>query len=292
MALLIGEKLAGLPGSLNNISDCDLENIEIELLLEGIYRKYGFDFRNYALPFVRRRILHRIQIEQLSSISGLQEKVLHDARVMERLFHDLTINVTEMFRDPGFFQAFRAKVIPRLQELPYIKIWHAGCATGEEVYSMAILLFEAGLYEKVRIYATDISKSSLRQARQGILPLDRMQDYTRNYQRAGGSRAFSEYYTAKGNHVKFKSFLINNIIFGQHNLATDYSLNEFQVIICRNVIIYFNKILQDRVHQLFYESLSMNGVLGLGNKEVVNFTSKASCYSKIDVAEKLYSKIK
>ena len=269
----------------------ELEKIEIELLLEGIYRHYGFDFRNYVFSSIRRRIWHRIRAENLNSISGLQEKVLHDPRYMEKLLADFSIHVTEMFRDPSFFKAFRTKVVPMLRDYPYIRIWHAGCSTGEEVYSMAILLHEEGLYQKTRIYATDMNENLLRTAKQGVFPLNRMQTYTKNYHKAGGTKAFSEYYTVKHQHVIFHPFLAENVVFAQHNLATDRSFNEFHVIICRNVMIYFNRLLQNRVHHLFYESLSLSGILGLGNKEGIGVTNHAQCYEEIDSSEKLYRKI-
>src|SRR4051794_23486684 len=174
----------------------DLERLEIELLLEGIFRQYGFDFRSYAYASIRRRLWKRVEAEGLANLSELQAKVLHEDESMERLLLDLSVNVTAMFRDPLFYVAFREKVIPLLRTYPFIRIWHAGCSTGEEVYSMAILLEEAGLYDRARIYATDINDVVLQQARRGIFPLDRMQEYTDNYIRAGGAQSFSEYYTA------------------------------------------------------------------------------------------------
>ncbi len=269
----------------------DLEQIEIELLLEGIYRYYGFDFRNYTYPFIHRRIWHRIRSEKLNSISGLQEKILHNPPLMEKLFSDFSINVTEMFRDPSFFRAFRTQVIPQLTEYPYIRIWHVGCATGEEVYSMAILLHEEGLYEKTKIYATDMNQSILEKAKEGVFSLDRMQTYTKNYMSAAGTRAFSEYYTAQEGYVSFHPYLKKNVVFAQHNLVTDRSFNEFHVIICRNVLIYFNKMLQNHVHHLFYESLSLSGFLGLGSREGVAFTNHGHDYEELHSTEKIYRKI-
>ncbi len=278
----------------NNTTEeyCELEKIEIELLLDGIYRFYGFDFRNYVFPSIRRRIWHRIHTEKLQSISALQDKVLHDSETMDRLFADFSINVTEMFRDPDFFRSFRVNVIPYLRNYSDIRIWHAGCSTGEEAYSMAILLYEEGLYDRTRIYATDMNESVLRTAEKGIFPLNRMQLYTKNYLQAGGTKAFSEYYTASPEHVTFHPFLRENITFAQHNLVTDGSFNEFHVIVCRNVMIYFNRSLQNHVHNLIYESLSLSGVLGLGNKEGITLTSNPDCHEEIDTNEKLYRKIK
>ncbi|WP_039238456.1 CheR family methyltransferase [Bacillus thermotolerans] len=270
----------------------ELETIEINLLLEGIYRYYGYDFRNYAGPFLNRRIWNRMRAENIATISSLQERVLHDPTAMKKLFRDFSINVTEMFRDPGFFLAFRTKVVPYLREQPSIRLWHVGCSTGEEVYSMAILLHEEGLYEKTRIYATDMNEEVLKEAENGEFPLHRMQLYTRNYLAAGGTTAFSEYYSAKDNHAVFHPFLTKNVVFAQHNLATDRSFNEFHVIICRNVLIYFDKILQNRVYHLLHNSLSPSGILGLGSKEGIKFANIVNSYEEVDPIEKLYRKIK
>jgi chemotaxis protein methyltransferase CheR len=269
----------------------ELEKIEIEILLEAIYRHYGYDFRNYVFSSIRRRVRYRMKTENLSSVSGLQEKVLHDPKMMEKLFIDFSINVTEMFRDPDFFLSFRRQVIPVLKEYPYIRIWHAGCSSGEEVYSMAILLHEEGLLKQSRIYATDINETVLKTAKKGIFPINKMQAYTKNYLKAGGTKAFSEYYSVKQDQVMFHSALSENVIFAQHNLVTDGSFNEFHVIICRNVMIYFNKELQNHVHQLFYQSLCRSGFLGLGNKEGITFTNQAKYYEEIDSAEKIYQKV-
>jgi chemotaxis protein methyltransferase CheR len=270
----------------------DLERIEIELLLEGIFRQYGFDFRSYAYASIRRRLWKRIEEDGLSTISGLQERVLHQPEMMEKLLLDLSINVTAMFRDPGFYVTFREHVVPLLRTYPFIRIWHAGCSTGEEVYSMAILLREEGLYDRARIYATDINDVVLQQAKDGIFPLNRMQEYTENYIRAGGKQSFSEYYTAKYDGALFSPSLTRNVVFSQHNLVTDRSFSEFNVIFCRNVLIYFDRELQDRVHALFYESLSMFGVLALGSKETLRFSKYEPCYERLHAREKMYRKVK
>lgn len=270
----------------------ELEQIEIELLLEGIHRLYGYDFRNYALPSLKRRIWHHVHAENVPTISALQEKVLHDRDCFERFVYTLSIPVTEMFRDPGLFLTFRQKVIPLLRTYPYIRIWHAGCSTGEEVYSMAILLHEEGLYDKARIYATDMNERSLQQAKEGVYEISKMKQYTKNYMEAGGTRAFSEYYTAKYNSVILQPYLRKNIIFAEHNLATDTSFNEFNVIFCRNVMIYFNDELRDHVHGLFHESLSRFGVLVLGSKESIHFTRYSDSYEPLDRVEKIYRKNK
>lgn len=269
----------------------ELEAIEIELLLEGMFRYYGFDFRDYALASLRRRIWNTIHSEQLNTVSGLQERVLHDPNCLERFLLGLSVNVTSMFRDPSFYLNFRQKVVPLLRTYPFIRIWLAGCSTGEEVYSMAILLEEEKLYHRCRIYATDMNEIVLRQAKAGIYPLDLMQEYTQNYFQAGGKRSFSEYYTAAYEHAIFRSSLRDNIIFSQHNLATDRSFNEFNVILCRNVLIYFNQSLQERVHKLLYDSLSHFGVLGLGRQESLKFTPHEQQYEALDQREKLYRRI-
>ena len=271
--------------------DKQLERIEIELLLEGIFRQYGFDFRAYAYSSIRRRIWKRITAENLTNVSALQERVLHDPRVMERLLLDLSVNVTAMFRDPGFYAAFREHVIPLLRTYPFIRIWHAGCSTGEEVYSMAILLHEEGLYDRARLYATDINEVVLQQAKAGIFPLERMQEYTENYIRAGGKRSFSEYYTAKYDGALFTPTLKQNVVFSQHNLVTDRSFSEFNVVLCRNVLIYFDRTLQQRVHGLFYESLVRFGILCLGSKESLKFSEYEDCYEQIGKNEKIYRKV-
>ena len=269
----------------------DREALEIQLLLEGVFRYYGFDFRNYALASLKRRIWNTIRSEQLTSVSGLQEKVLHDPACMERFLLTLSINVTAMFRDPSFFLGFRSKVVPLLRTYPFIRIWHAGCSTGEEVYSMAILLQEEGLYHRCRIYATDMNEVVLKKAKAGIFPLKLMQEYTQNYLKAGGKQSFSEYYTAAYDNAIFRSSLKENIVFSQHNLATDGSFNEFNVILCRNVLIYFNQLLQERVHKLLYESMGMFGVLGLGHQESLKFTPHEKHYEELEGHEKLYRRI-
>lgn len=268
------------------------EMIEMELLLEGIHRMYGYDFRNYALPSLRRRIWHHIYAEHLNSISELQAQILHDRASFDRLVYNLSIPVTEMFRDPELFRTFREKIIPILRTYPYIRIWHAGCSTGEEVYSMAILLHEEGLYDRSRIYATDMNDRSLTMAKEGIVGIQKMKLYSQNYIEAGGTSSLSEYYTAKYNSVIFQPFLRKNIIFAEHNLATDRSFNEFNVIFCRNVMIYFDETLRKRVHSLLYDSLSHFGILVLGSKESTQFTGYGDCYEALDQREKIYRKIK
>jgi chemotaxis protein methyltransferase CheR len=270
----------------------ELETLEIELLLEAVHRRYGFDFREYAPASLKRRLWRRIHAEGLESVSGLQERVLHDPAVMEALLLDLSITVTAMFRDPSFYLAFREKVVPMLRTHPFARIWVAGCSTGEEVYSLAIVLDEEGLWDRARIYGTDINQAVLEQARVGVFPLDRMQEYTRNYINSGGKRAFSEYYVAAYDGAQFQRSLVENVVFAQHNLVSDRSFNEFHVIVCRNVMIYFDRPLQDRVHRLFYESLATFGVLALGHKESIHFSRDEGSYEELDPLEKLYRKVR
>src|SRR6266849_4914187 len=269
----------------------ELEDLELRLLLEGVFRRYGFDFREYAPASLRRRVWRRVHAEGLGTISGLTEKLLHDEATMERLLLDLSVNVTAMFRDPTFYVTFRQKVVPVLRTHPFTRLWVAGCSTGEEVYSLAILLQEEGVYERARIYATDINESVLDRARGGVFPLEKMREYTQNYIRAGGTRAFSEYYVAAYDGAQFQRSLIENVVFAQHNLVSDRSFNEFHVIVCRNVLIYFEKKLQDHVHGLFYESLPTFGILALGHKESIRFSPFEDRYEELDNGEKLYRKV-
>ena len=270
----------------------DLETLEIQLLLEGIYKHYGFDFRDYAHASLKRRIWKRIHGEGLHTVAGLLEKVLHDPAAMERFLLDLSINVTAMFRDPRFFLSFRTRVVPLLRTYPFVRIWDAGCSTGEEVYSLAILLQEENLYDKCRIYATDMNEHVLARAREGIFPLSTMQENTANYLEAGGTGSFSQYYTARYDSAIFRPSLRDHIIFAQHNLASDASFNEFNVILCRNVLIYFNNALQERVQKLFHDSLEMFGVLGLGKKESLKFAPVAECFDEVDGEERIYRRVR
>jgi chemotaxis protein methyltransferase CheR len=269
----------------------DLERIEVQVLLEAIYQHYGFDFRGYALGSLKRRLWRRAYAEKVETMSALQDRVLHDPAVMERLLLDLSINVTSMFRDPTFFSALREKVVPLLRTYPYVRIWNAGCSTGEETFSLAILLREEGLYERTRIYATDINEKVLDRARDGAFPIEKMRLYTENYIRAGGTESFSSYYTSDGGTARFNSDLLDQVVFAQHNLVSDAPFNEFNVIVCRNVMIYFGKKLQDRVHELFYESLDPFGILALGHKESIKFTRYEDRYEALEQTEKLYRKM-
>ena len=268
-----------------------LEEIELQLLLEGVFRHYGFDFRNYAMSSLRRRVRNFMRDEDLGTISLLQDRLLHDRAWMDRFLYRLSVNVSAMFRDPPFYRTFRKEVIPLLRTYPFIRIWLAGVSMGEEVYSLAILLREEGLYDRCRIYATDINDAVLKKAKDGIYQLDLMQTYTNNYIRAGGTRSFSDYYTAAYDRVILKSSLRDNVVFAQHNLASDASFNEFHVILCRNVMIYFNSQLQSQVHHLLHDSLVMFGILGLGSKETMKFSPYEHAYQQIDDTSRLYRRI-
>jgi chemotaxis protein methyltransferase CheR len=268
-----------------------VEDIEIDLLLEGIYRQYGFDFRNYALSSLKRRVRYFIRDERIGTVSLLQDRILHDPAWLERFVYKLSVNVSAMFRDPQFYVAFRQQVVPMLKTYPFIRIWLAGVSMGEEVYSLAILLTEEGIYDRCRIYATDMNDAVLKKAKEGIYPLELMQTYTNNYIKAGGKQSFSDYYTAAYDNAMLKASLRDNIVFAQHNLATDSSFNEFHVILCRNVMIYFNSELQAHVYNLLHESLVTFGVLGLGAKETMKFSPHEHAYEEIDKMARLYRRI-
>lgn len=265
-------------------------DMEIELLLEAIYRLSGFDFRQYNRSSISRRIYNRMRVSNIPTISRVQEKAIHEESFLEQLLNDFSINVTEMFRNPSFFKAFRKEVVPYLRQYPEIRIWHAGCAAGEEVYSMAILLQEEGLIDRSVIYATDMNEHVLEKAKKGAFSIKKMQAYTTNYMLAGGNHAFSEYYKTDYQYAYFHPELLKNIIFAQHNLVTDQSFNEFHVIVCRNVLIYFSPALQSQVHHLFYDSLSRDGFLCLGDKETLRCDGIISKYNETVAIEKIYQK--
>lgn len=268
----------------------NIEDIEIELLLGGIYSRYGYDFRDYARSHVKRRVLNRVKISNLKSISELQHHVLYDPDFASLLLKDLSINVTQMFRDPSFYQAVREKVISLLRTWSYIKIWHAGCATGEEVYSMAILLQEEGLYDRVQIYATDFNEHALDQAREGIFSVESMKEYEANYMRSAAKGSFSDYYTARYDLAIMDKLLKRNIVWANHNLVTDSDFTETHMIVCRNVLIYFNRHLQDKVYRLFHSSLVNGGILCLGSMENLYTSEFKDYFSVIDQEQKIYKK--
>lgn len=270
----------------------DIQALEIKLLFEAIYQQYGFDFRNYSKKSATRRVLKRLQQEKIESVSILQHRVLRDQVLADSLFRDLSINVTEMFRNPKFYKAIRKKILKKLDNHQHLKIWHAGCATGEEVYSMAILLKEEGRYKTSQLYATDFNPIALEAAKQGIYPINRMQLYTSNYIASGCKKEFSDYYHAKYERALIDEKLKENLIFAQHNLATDASFGEMQIIICRNVLIYFDRELQDRVFHLFNDSLSIGGYLCLGSHETLRLSSVYEQFEVIDEKHRIYQKIK
>ncbi|MEI9961374.1 MAG: protein-glutamate O-methyltransferase CheR [Limisphaerales bacterium] len=273
-------------------ADAEKESVELRSLLDAVFERYGMDFRDYAYSSLKTRVLRRVIEENTGTISSLQKLALADPACMERLLTALTIHVTAMFRDPGFYLALREKVLPVLRTYPFLRFWVAGCSTGEEIYSLAILLHEEGLYSRCRIYATDLRDAVLDKARAGIFPLSMMQEYTRNYQQAGGTQAFAEYYTSDNEFVVFRPFLRENVVFSTHNLVSDASFNEFHAVFCRNVMIYFNRSLQERVHRLFHESLVTFGYLGLGRSESVRFSDCEDTYEAVSAKERIYRKIK
>ncbi|MBQ5943016.1 MULTISPECIES: protein-glutamate O-methyltransferase CheR [unclassified Massilia] len=266
-------------------------DIELRMLVEAVYLKYNYDFRDYTGASQKRRVLVAMREMGCDTVSALQAKVLHEPDGFAQLLQYLTIPVTEMFRDPEYFLAVREQVAPFLRTYPSLKIWVAGCSTGEEVYSLAILLKEEGLLERSIIYATDINPQSLEAARRGVFPLERMRLYTENYQKAGGTRAFSDYYVAAYDGAKFDRSLVENVTFADHSLATDSVFSETHFVSCRNVLIYFNRQLQDRVLGLFHESLCHRGFLGLGSKESIDFSSYAQRFEPLARRERLFRKV-
>jgi chemotaxis protein methyltransferase CheR len=281
-----GDQVDARPASADPV-----EELELRLLLEAVFQFHGFDFREYALSSLRRRVRHLMRDEGLSTISALQDRVLHDPRALPRLVNGLSVSVTSMYRDPGFFRTFRQQVVPILRTYPLVRIWHAGCSTGEEVYAMAVLLEEEGLYDRCRLYATDMNEDALQKAASGAFPLAAMREHTSRYLAAGGRRSFSEYYAVRDRAAVFHHRLRHHVVFAQHNLVTDRSFNEFNAILCRNVLIYFSRPLQERVHRLLYESLGRLGFLGLGSKETVQFTPFERRYQTVDAVHKLYRKV-
>lgn len=266
------------------------EAIEIQLLVEAINIKYGYDFRDYSRDYMKRRIRHRMCLDGFSNVAEMLHKILYDKNFFNQVLTGFSINVTEMFRDPSFYKAFRENVIPILKTYPFIRIWHAGCSTGEEVYSMAILLKEEGLYDRSQIYATDFNKDVLEKAKEGIYNIDDIKKYTYNYQKSGGKSSFSNYYIAQYNSVIFDSSLKKKITFAKHNLVTDGVFGEMHVIICRNVLIYFNNQLQGNVIKLFSDSLSNGCFLCLGPKESIKFTTSEDDFCEVVTNEKIYQK--
>lgn len=263
----------------------------MESLLSDILDKYGYDFTDYSRASLKRRINRLLSIDKFPSLAEFYYRLYNDEHYLQRFVEEVTVNVTEMFRDPAFYKALRTEVLPVLATYPFIRIWHAGCSTGEEVYSMAILLHEANLLHKSLLYATDINPGVLEKLRKGIFPLASMKQYAENYIKSGGTRDFSQYYTAKYNLAKFDQSFAKKMIVSTHNLTSDRSFNEFQLICCRNVLIYFEKNLQDKVLTLFAESLENTGFLALGSKESLKFSSVNSQFKPAS-SEKIWRKAK
>ncbi|NCI50511.1 protein-glutamate O-methyltransferase CheR [Sediminibacterium roseum] len=266
-----------------------IQDDEMEQLLADVLDRYGYDFTDYSRASLKRRINRLLSIDRFPSYAEFRYKLQNDSHYLHRFVEEVTVNVTEMFRDPSFYKALRTDVLPMLATYPFIRIWHAGCSTGEEVYSMAILLHEANLLHKSLIYATDVNPGVLEKLRKGIFPLANMKQYAENYIKSGGTRDFSQYYMAKYNLAKFDQSLATKMIISTHNLTSDSSFNEFQLICCRNVLIYFEKNLQDRVLTLFTDSLEKRGFLALGSKESLKFSAVSALYKPVN-NEKIWQK--
>ncbi|TCS35650.1 chemotaxis protein methyltransferase CheR [Paucimonas lemoignei] len=265
-------------------------DIELKLLLEGIYLRYQHDFRHYAVASLRRRILQAMTRFQCDTVSRLQERILHEPVIFAQMLQYFTVQVSEMFRDPQYFKRLREQVLPILATYPSVKIWVAGCSTGEEVWSLAIMLEEEGLLDRCILYATDINPEALKAAEAGIFALDRIAQYSANYQRAGGKKSLSDYYTAAYNGAIFDRRLRRHMVFADHSLATDSVFSEVHLVSCRNVLIYFDKQLQSRAIGLFVDALVHRGFLGLGAKESLRFTSHADKFSEFAASEKIYQR--
>lgn len=269
-------------------SRADVVDIEIDLLLEAIYRKYSYEFRHYARASLRRRLQHALERLGVESVSVLQHRILRDRAFFTMLLKQLTVPVSDLFRDPGYYVALRQHVLPVLETYPSIKVWVAGCSTGEEVYSLAICLDEAGLLDRTILYATDINPESLRSAESGVYALDRVPGFSRNYQRAGGRRSLADYYTAAYDGVVFDRRLRRGVTFSDHCLATDQVFAEVHLVSCRNVLIYFDRQLQDRAVGLFHDSLVPRGFLGLGSHESLHGSRYADAFEDVSGADRLF----
>jgi len=273
-----------------NESNSDLLNIEIQLLMEAIFLRYGYDFRNYSKAHIKRRVLHRLGTSMLSSVTQLQDRILQDRDFFNEFLDDLSINVTEMFRDPDFYKSLRELIIPKLRTYAYFKIWHAGCSTGEEVYSLSILLKEEGLLDRCQVYATDFNGKVLGIAKEGVYQKSEIEQYENNYKLSGGINKLSDYYKSRYGSVIFDKELSNKIVFADHNLVTDTVFAEVNLILCRNVLIYFEKKLQDKVIGLFYDSLVPSGILCLGTKESIKFSMHEPLFESVDERQRIFKK--
>lgn len=267
-----------------------VEDLEIKLFLDAMYYRHGYDFRSYSMSHIKRRIHLRLEKDNLNSISEMIHKVLYDEYYFHEVLKEFSINVTEMFRDPEFFKYFREEIVPVLRTYPQFKIWHAGCSTGEEVYSMAILLKEEGLYDRAQIYATDFNEVSLNIAKEGIYTVESIREYTKNYIDAGGKSDFSDYFITKYNNVIIHKSLKEKVTFYNHNLVSDQSFGEMNIIMCRNVLIYFDRELQDKVYDLFYDSLRSNAFLCLGTKENLEHSEIVRKFVRYNSGQKIYQK--
>lgn len=268
-----------------------LEELEVTLLLEGIERRYGFDFRNYAAAPLRRRILESVRSENARTVSGLQERLLHDPECFERLVTRVSTTVNALFREPSFYRAFRTHVTPAIRQSPKLRLWLMGCATGEELYSMIVTLREEGL-ERTRVYATDIHEAPLEQAASGSFPLNKLRSAELSYRAAGGRGSLAQYYEVDGVRGVFRPELRANVVFGSHNFVTDASFNQFDVILSRGVLPYLGQGLQGRVHKLFYESLPRAGFLALGRRMDLRLTPYEPRYEAVDAVNGLYQKLR
>jgi chemotaxis protein methyltransferase CheR len=268
----------------------ETEDLELRLLVEAIFQKYQYDFRNYSKASLKRRLTQARDRWGCSSFSILQDRVLHDAEVLPQLLGYLTVQVSEMFRDPSFFRVLREQVVPHLRTYPSLKVWVAGCSSGEELYSLAILFREEGLEDRTIFYATDINTEALRKAEAGMYDIERVAQFTANHRLSGGKSSLSDYYTAAYGHAAFDKSLRKRTVFSDHSLVSDSVFAEAQLVCCRNVMIYFNKELQDRAVGLFKDSLVRKGFLGLGSKESLHFSSHASDFTQFDKKERIYQK--
>lgn len=267
-----------------------VEDLEIDLLLEALFQRYHYDFRNYARASIKRRLLQAREQLGFPSFSALQDGLLHEPAMLGRLLGYLTVQVSEMFRDPSYFRALREKVIPHLRTYPSLKVWVAGCSNGEELYSLAILFREEGLEARTIFYATDINPAALQAAQAGVYPLDQLRRFTANHQKSGGRSSLSDYYTADYGRAIFDKSLRRQVVFSDHSLVTDAVFGEMHLISCRNVLIYFDRKLQDRAIGLFKDSLARKGFLGLGSKESLRFSTHADAFAEFDREEKIYQR--
>jgi len=268
-----------------NITDEELVEI-LQLLLH----QYGYDFCNYTTASLKRRILHFMDAMRINNVYDLKYSLTDHKDFFTQFLQTVTVNTTDMFRDPTFYKTIREKILPELATYPVIKIWHAGCATGEEVFSLSILLYEAQLLKRCLIYATDVNAVNLERASKGFVPLDNLKEYIHNYHESGGKNDFSSYYTARYDYLQINKELLTNIVFSHHNLVSDGVFNEFQLILCRNVLIYFNSHLQNKVVTLLYDSLSLLGYLGLGTKESLLFTDLKSKFDCVYPTQNIFKR--